>query len=151
MSDNKENSTTVECVTVDICTTPAIQEPSVEVPGHSGLGTKKRKSKGKSKLPKKRKAIPKLSSDEEYSTSSSSESSSESSDSEGDSVDSDQSVYGHFDPVDKKIIHKIPRNLDKFVKKYFTTYLNPDAMAKVKEDWPTPSSSAFNIPKLDED
>ena len=37
------------------------------------------------------------------------------------------------------------------MKKYFTTYLNSDAMAQVKEDCPTPSSSAFNIPKLDEE
>ena len=87
----------------------------VATPDHSGLEVKTRTFKEKTKAPKKR-TVPIYWSEEEYSTSSSSESSSESSDSDGKRDEDEQSVHGHFDPVDRKISHKLPQNLDKFSK-----------------------------------
>ena len=137
---------------VDIGAAQAPGKPNVEFesPGHSGLGGKKRKSKAKSKPKlKKRKPIVYSSSEEDDTESSSSNSSN--SDSEWSTDSSEGHDYDHFEPIDRKTPLKLPTNLDKFAKRYFSSYLNPEAMTKVKEDCPLPKCSAFVIHKLDDD
>ena len=85
--------------------------------------------------------------------------SSSSSDSESDSdseyerkrVKRSKKAYAQFDPLEEEEDFQLPSNLAEFLAKYFETFLDEEAMAKVLEDCPFPNCEALQVPKLDDD
>ena len=60
-------------------------------------------------------------------------------------------AYTQFDPLEKEEDYKLPSNCAEFLAKYFETFLDEEAMAKVLEDCPFPNCDALQVPKLDDD
>ena len=67
------------------------------------------------------------------------------------SSDGEPGLYEQYDPVCKDEVFVLPKNLDKFARKHFSRYLAPDLIEKMNKGCPLPNSSAFHVPKLEEE
>ena len=146
----EENQPQSQACLVDIGANVVVQ-PGTSVNAQSNLhdydkGPRQNKSKSKKRKRAKFDYVSSSSSDNEDSDLDLC-SSDDDSGSENDKADS---AYSHFDPEEKLRDEHLPDNLDSFAKKYFSKYLDPEAMDKVPKDFPVPNSKAFVVPKLDE-
>ena len=113
---------------------------------------KAKRKGGKSKKVKSKRRKYVSSSDDSSSDGEVSSSDSDSSDSSDEWVsESEDEDAEYFDPIEAQQDNKLPKNLDKFAKKYFIEYLKPDHMKKVREGCEIPDSKAFVVPKLEND
>ena len=117
--------------------------------------------KGKGKGKKRRYVIPKKKHKKqkkyEFSTSDSSASSTLSSsdnsgsDSDHESAENRKQSYAMFDPLEHEKEFTLETNLQDFLSKYFSKFLDEATMSKVLEGCPFPSCEALQVPKLDEE